>query len=186
MNGIGTQTIETERLILRRIREEDADMIYQNWTSDPLVTKYLTWDIHKNLEVTRSYAKYKADRYVNDFCFDWLIVLKAINEPIGEIEAVKVQVENRLVEMGYCLSSKYWNQGYASEALKAFIDYMFNQVGVDKVIACHIDVNPASGRAMQKAGMKYDATLKNYRVDKNTNKRVDLLYYSIDNPHLLK
>ena len=180
MNTIGTQRIETERLILRRISSDDAILMYKNWTSDPLVTKHLTWDIHKNIEVTKKYASFKEERYSNELCFDWIVVLKEINEPIGEIEAVKVLSADKLVEMGYCFGSKFWNKGYATEALNAFIDYMFNKVEVEKVSACHISTNPASGRAMIKAGMQYDATLKGYRIDKNTNERVDLLYYSID------
>lgn len=180
MYGIGTQTIETERLILRRISVNDAPFIYYNWTSDPLVTRYLTWDIHENLEVSKQYAMYKEDKYKNEYCFDWIVVLKEINEPIGEIEAVKVLKKDGLVEIGYCYGSKYWNNGYATEAAKAFIDYMFNKVKVDKIVACHISTNPASGRVMVKAGMHYDSTLTGYRIDKNTGEREDLLYYSID------
>lgn len=79
-----------------------------------------------------------------------------------------------------CYGSKYWGKGYATEALIAFIDYMFHEAMVDKVIACHKINNPASGRVMQKAGLHYDATLKGYRVDKGTDNRVDLVCYSID------
>jgi RimJ/RimL family protein N-acetyltransferase len=57
---------------------------------------------------------------------------------------------------------------------------MFNKVEVEKIIACHISTNPASGRVMVKVGMHYDSTLEGYVVDKNTGKREDLLYYSID------
>lgn len=181
MKGIGTKTIETERLILRRMKEEDALFIYENWASDPLVTKYLTWEPHQSLEVTKKYVEYKLERYQKEFCFDFVVVLKETNEPIGEIEAVKVSLKDRLIEMGDCYGSKFWNNGYGTEALKAFIRYMFDEVEVEKIIACHISTNPASGRIMQKAGMNCDATLKGYMCDKSTNKRVDLIYYSIDN-----
>ena len=180
MNGIGTQTIETERLIMRRISIKDAEFIYKNWASDPLVTRYLTWDSHENIEITKKYAIFKEERYINEYCFDWIVVLKETNKPIGEIEAVKVSKTDRLVEMGDCYGSNYWNKSYATEALKAFIDYMFNEVEVEKIITCHISTNPASGWVMIKVGMNYDSTLKGYAVDKNTGKREDLLYYSID------
>ena len=48
-------------------------------------------------------------------------------EPIGEIEAVKVSEAHDLVEMGDCYGSRFWNKGYATEALKAFMKYMFNE-----------------------------------------------------------
>ncbi len=181
MNGIGTQVIETERLILRKMEMGDAEAVYRNWTSDPLVARYVSWDVHASLEQTIKYVKYKVERYIgHDYCFDWVVVLKETNEPIGEIEAVEVSLAHRLVEMGDCYGSKFWNKGYGTEALKAFIAYMFEKVNVDKIIACHLSVNPASGRIMQKAGMHLDAVLPNYFVDKNTGKRCDKVCYSID------
>ena len=180
MNKIGTQTIETERLILRRITLEDVDSMFTNWTSDPLVTKYVTWETHSSINDTKEYVESKIKRYDDDFCFDWIVVLKESNKPIGEIEAVNFSKVDSLVEMGDCYGSKYWNKGYATEALKAFIDYMFNKVGVNKIYARHIINNPASGKVMLKAGMKYDGTLKGYAIDKNTSQRTDVLYFSID------
>ena len=53
MNKTGTQTIETQRLILRRFRIEDADDMFNNWASDPEVTRFLTWPPHPEVEVTR-------------------------------------------------------------------------------------------------------------------------------------
>ena len=181
MKGIGTRTIETERLIMRRMEKGDALSIYKNWTSDPLVSRYVTWDTHDSFETTQAYVDYKVKRYEgHDYCFDWVLVLKETGEPIGEMEAVEVSLRDRIVIMGDCLGSKYWNKGYATEALKAFIRYMFDEVGVDKVIAYHLSVNPASGRVMQKAGMHLDAVLKGYLVDKLTGQRADKVVYSID------
>ena len=54
MNKTGTQRLETQRLILRRFEIEDADDMYNNWASDPEVTRYLTWPVHSSVEVTRS------------------------------------------------------------------------------------------------------------------------------------
>ena len=82
------------------------------------------------------------------------------------------------LELGYCYGSKYWNKGYATEALQIVIKYLRETAKVEKISACHLSINPASGKVMKKGGMIYDATLKEYRIDKNTNKRVDLVYYS--------
>lgn len=59
MNGIGTKTIETERLILRKMNDEDAEFIYKNWSSDPLVSKYVSWDTHNSLEETKNMLNIK-------------------------------------------------------------------------------------------------------------------------------
>ena len=178
MINVGTRTIETERLILRKLEISDLEQVYNNWCSDPKVSKYVTWDMHKNIEQTKEYINFKLDLYKKDYRFDWVVVIKETNEVIGEIDAVKQSLNYNLVELGYCYGSKYWNNGYATEALSAVIKYLKEVALVEKVTACHISTNPASGRVMQKAGMKYDATLKEYVVDKNTKERADLVYYS--------
>lgn len=178
MINVGTRTIETKRLILRKLDISDLEQVYNNWCSDPKVTKYVTWDMHKNIEQTKEYINFKLGLYEKDYRFDWVVVIKETNEVIGEIDAVKQSLNYNLVELGYCYGSKYWNNGYATEALSAVIKYLKEVALVEKVTACHISTNPASGRVMQKAGMNYDATLKEYVVDKNTKERADLVYYS--------
>ena len=54
MNKAGTQRIETDRLILRRFRSEDAEDMYENWASDPEVTRFLTWPTHSSVDVTKA------------------------------------------------------------------------------------------------------------------------------------
>ena len=178
MINVGTKTIETKRLILRKLEISDLEQVYNNWCSDPKVSKYVTWDMHENIEQTKEYIKFKLGLYEKDYRFDWVVVIKETNEVIGEIDSVKQSLNYNLVELGYCYGSKYWNNGYATEALSAVIKYLKEVALVEKVTACHISTNPASGRVMQKAGMNYDATLKEYVVDKNTKERADLVYYS--------
>lgn len=55
MEHKGTKIIETERLILRPFREEDAEPMFRNWTSDPEVSKFLTWPAHESVEVRDLY-----------------------------------------------------------------------------------------------------------------------------------
>ena len=178
MRNVGSKKIETERLILRKLELSDVESVYNNWCSDKEVSKYVTWDTHQSINDTAEYVKYKVDLYERNYRFDWVVVIKETNEVIGEIDAVKTSVNYSLVELGYCFGSKYWNQGYATEALTAIVKYLKEVANVEKITACHISTNPASGRVMQKAGMTYDATLKEYVVDKNTKQRADLIYYS--------
>lgn len=179
MNGMGTQVIETDRLILRRFKDDDYKKVYTNWTSDSKTTRFLNWDTNENEDLTKVYIESKKELYENEFFFDWIVVRKEDNEPIGEISCVKFSNIHRLCEVGNCYGSKYWNKGYGTEALKAFIDYMLNQVQVDMVIACHSESNATSGRVLKKAGMKFDAILPDYVVNKETGKRECQVYYSI-------
>ena len=153
MQGIGTNTIETKRLILRRMEATDALMIYNNWASDTLVTRYLTWNTHQSLDVTKEYVDYKVNRYPgHEYCFDWVVALKDTNELIGEIEAIEVSRAHKLVEMGYCFGSKYWNQGYATEALIAFLHEIMPEKNVDKVYGICVSENFASKKVLEKSG----------------------------------
>ena len=54
LNHKGTQAIETKRLFLRKAQLEDAEAMFRNWSNDPEVTKYLTWPVHGNVEVTKT------------------------------------------------------------------------------------------------------------------------------------
>ena len=67
-------------------------------------------------------------------------------------------VKGKAIEIGYGIGSNYWNNGYVTEAVEAFIPYLFNERGFDTVYAsCFID-NPASKRVMEKVGMTYSHT----------------------------
>lgn len=181
MNALGSKQIETEKLILRKIRFDDAYKIYTGWTSDYLVSRYVNWNVHRSVDTTEQYVKYKVERYENNgYCFDWVVELKENHQLIGEIDVVDYSVQDNVGIIGYCYSSKYWNKGYATEALKAVIDYLLNEVGVSKLAACHIATNPASGRVMQKAGMHFESVMPKHKLDKNTNEMCDLLWYAIE------
>lgn len=175
----GTKQIETERLILRKYTQEDVDDFYNNVGSDEMVTKYVTWDKHENKEVTQKIIDKWISEYENDNTYHWAVVLKSENVVIGSIDCVRVDVKNETCEIGYVYGSKYWNKGYATEALKVVIDYLMNEQGFFTVSAKHLSLNPASGKVMLKSGMVYEGTLRKRMIDKTTGKHDDLLTYSI-------
>ena len=149
---LATKLIETERLILRKINKDDYPLVYQNWTSDQKVARYVSWDQHNSMDDTKAYIEYKANRYEgHEYCFDWIVVLKETNEPIGEISSVKTSKKHSLIALGYCYGSKYWNKGYATEVLQIIIKYLREPAKVEKITACHLSINPASGKVMKKA-----------------------------------
>ena len=179
MNNKGTIIIETERLLLRKGSIEDAQKIYENYGRDPEVSKYVTWDTHKSVEDAIFFMNEWQESYKENTSYKWLVVEKSSNEIIGSIAAVKVNEKNKTVEIGYCYGSKWWNKGYATEALKAVIKFFFEEIGVETISADHLTANPASGKVMKKAGMTYEGTLRNRMIDKITNKPMGLEVYSI-------
>lgn len=178
MKNCGTQRIETDRLILRRYVIEDADAMYKNWASDSEVTKFLTWQPHSSVDVSRGIIENWLKEYSDEKYYQWAIVLKDNgNEPIGDISVVHMNEDISMVHIGYCLGRAWWRRGIMSEALKAVMDFMFDTVEVNRVESRHDPMNPNSGKVMQKCGMKYEGTLRS--ADRNNQGICDACYYAL-------
>lgn len=119
MEHKGTVTLETPRLILRRLTLADAEPMYRNWASDPGVTKFLTWPTHSSVEVTKQILALWTSHYEELNYYQWGIVVKDENALIGTIAAVKTDDEIEAAEIGYCIGQNWWHKGYTSEALGA-------------------------------------------------------------------
>ena len=82
------KTLETERLILRKLDESDAEEMYKNWASDDEVTKYVRWSTHKNIDETKKYIKFENEQCKGDNYYNWGIVLKETGA--NKIAVIKV------------------------------------------------------------------------------------------------
>lgn len=173
MHHIGTQRIETERLVLRPFVLEDAAPMYRNWASDPEVTKYLTWQTHQNPSVTHMVIDSWLKRYNELNYYHWTVELRSLGEPIGSISGVRIDESTGTVEIGYCIGRPWWGQGLVAEAVRTLMAFFFEQVGVEQVVACHHPDNPNSGRVMQKCGMVFTC------MKHNEEKGVNLCWYAI-------
>ena len=159
LNHKGTVTIETDLLILRRFVLEDAEAMYRNWASDDEVTKHLTWPTHSGVEISKMVLTDWTSHYPEPDFYNWAIVLKENGpEPIGNISVVGIDNKVDAATMGYCMSRAHWGKGIMTEALTAVIDFFFDEVGFNRIDADHAVDNPASGRVMEKSGMRYEGT----------------------------
>lgn len=172
----GTITLETPRLILRKARMVDAEPMFRNWANDPEVTKFLTWPPHESAEITKNVIASWVDSYQKDDYYHWMIVLKETNEPIGSLLA-SIVGRAASAHIGYCIGKKWWHKGITSEALKAVMDFLFDEVGFHRVESLHDPNNPNSGKVMAKCGMKYEGTLR--QADKNNQGICDACYYGL-------
>ena len=173
----GTQTIETSRLILRRAIREDAEPMFRNWASDPEVTKFLTWPAHSSIAVSEMVIGSWLQEYEKENYYQWMIVLKELGEPIGSISVVRQNDRVEEAEIGYCIGRPWWHRGIVSEALVAVIEYLFTEVGMNRVAARHDPNNPHSGGVMRKCGMKYEGTHR--ACDRNNQGICDAAQYAI-------
>jgi ribosomal-protein-alanine N-acetyltransferase len=161
MNHQGTKVLETERLILRPFAISDAPAMYQNWASDPVVTRCLTWPTHTDESGTRALLSLWAPKYADKDFYNWAVELKELGEPIGSIGVVRADEATQAGEIGYCIGRRWWRRGIMSEALSAVIRYLFEDCGFARLEARHDAVtNPNSGRVMAHCGMVREGVLR--------------------------
>ena len=177
MNHAGTKELRTERLLLRRFRPDDGAAMFRNWTGDPEVTKFLRWPTHASLEVTQRVLEEWIASYSAPAIYQWAIVLKELGEPVGTISVVDRNEDLNILHIGYCIGSKWWRRGIASEAFAAVIPYLFDEVGANRIESQHDPNNPNSGRVMRACGLTYEGTLR--QADYSNQGIVDACMYSL-------
>lgn len=177
LNHKGTVTLQTPRLTLRRAVMEDAQAMFQNWASDPDVTKFLTWPAHENISVTRKVLHSWIKNYEASDYYLWIIVLKDIQQPVGSISVVSKNDSTEMAHIGYCLGRNWWHMGIMTEALQAVMDYLFDEVGFSRLESRHDPNNPHSGAVMRKCGMYLESITR--KSDRNNQGIVDACNYAL-------
>ena len=177
MRHKGTVTMETDRLVLRKITMEDAEAGFRNWMSDNRVTEFLRWPTHTESSISKRVISEWISDYEKDDFYQWGIELKDLGEVIGTISVVDLDERTETVHIGYCIGSKWWRQGYTSEALAALIPFFFEEVGVNRIETQHDPNNPGSGMVMKKCGMIYEGTLR--KADWSNKGIVDACMYGL-------
>ena len=163
--------IETKRLILRKLINDDAFEMFSSWASDEDVAKYMTWNPHKNIEETKMILSMWVKEYENPKTLRYGITLKHTNQLIGSIDVVGYRFDCPVI--GYCLSKEHWNNGYMSEALSSLIERIFS-LGYKKILIEADENNIGSNRVIQKCGFKFirketkqNSRLKPYMITVN-------------------
>lgn len=168
--------LKTARLVLRPLSVRDARDIY-SWASDPEVAQYVLWDAHRSLSETRGYIRTIRSMYRRGLPASWGVVLAETGCVIGTIGFMWFSETNRSAEVGYSFSRSCWNRGYATEALRAVIASAFDSLPLNRLEAQHDIRNPASGRVMEKCGMRREGILRQRLRNKGEN--VDVALYAI-------
>lgn len=171
----GTQALQTPRLALRPFVADDAKAMFTNWASDPEVTKFLTWPTHTSLEVSQWVCNDWVSHYNEPDYYQWAIVYNG--QSIGSIAVVEHDDRVGKAQIGYCIGRNWWHMGIVTEVLKAVMDFLFDEVGFDRIEARHDARNPHSGSVMKKCGMKFEGTLR--QSDWNNQGVCDACWYAL-------
>jgi ribosomal-protein-alanine N-acetyltransferase len=158
-SGWTPPVLTTDRLILRALKESDAEAIFR-YSSNPNVARYTLWEPHRSVEDGKQFVhEYAFKKYADNNPEPFGITLKSNpDEVIGTMGCWWNPKNHLCMEMGYALSENFWNQGIATEAAKVVRDYCFENYDVNRIQAHHQSENTASGRIMQKIGMKLEGT----------------------------
>ena len=163
-------TLETDRLLLRPFTMDDAEAMFSGWASDPEVTKYLTWNMHPNIEVTKMILKQWIEQYDKPERLNFAIERKADGALIGGIDVVGYL--DGIPVIGYNLAKKYWNQGYMTEACRKLLEYLFSQGYTEVRIDAMVD-NIGSNRVIQRCGGVFIGAEDDYLPMKNKTVKIN-------------
>ncbi len=151
-------TIYTERLILCPHSPQDMQDL-QRLISDREIASTTTNIPHPyTLEDAVEFLSKRQENYEKTGSPQFAITHKD-GYFIGGI-GLRINKENESGELGYWIGKPYWGQGYCTEAAGAVVKYGFEVLGLNRIYANHFTRNPASGRVMQKIGMKYEGHLR--------------------------
>ncbi len=166
-------TLETPRLLLRKMTMRDAADIYA-YSCDPEVARHVLWEAHRSPADSRAYLRFILRQYREGEPSSYGMVLKETGRLIGTIGFMSYNAENSTVEVGYSMARAMWNRGLMTEALQAVLRLSFEELRLHRVEAQHETSNPASGRVMLKCGMTHEGTLRGRIYNKGRYSDVEL------------
>lgn len=158
----GTDTITTDRLILRRFEYSDDDSMLRNWIADEKIQSMYSEPVYS----TKEEVKELLDKYIGSYerpdYYRWAVIEKASGECIGQIAYFLVDSKNHFAEIEYCIGAEFQCRGYATESTKAVIAFGFDRINLHKVQICTKTINKPSRRVIEKCGFTYEGTLRDY------------------------
>ncbi len=159
-------TLETDRLVLRRLKVSDYADMYE-YSKSSVVTKYLLWREHPDIRYTRDYLGFIQSQYRSGNFYDWAIVEKNSKKMIGTCGFARLDFENNSAEIGYVINPEFWRHGYATEAVKKVMEFGFDTLNLHRIEARYIVGNEVSRRVMEKSGMVFEGIHKSSLYVKN-------------------
>ena len=166
MNKLGTVTLESERLILRKCMELDYKDSFKYCCSNPDLCRLQGFDVHKSDETTRRSFKEKEEQYkIDNMFYEWAIVRKEDNQFMGEIALVQYNEEYNAIQLGYHLGKAFRGHGYMQEALDRILKFAFEELDVDQVYALILNDNNSSQKVAKSNNLEYSRTIQDYKDD---------------------
>lgn len=153
-------TLTTERLILRELRLDDAEAVFESW-SDPEVQKYNAPTMEK-VDEARDLIDYLLKRSAEKRGLIWGITKKDDNWVMGMCGYNSWNRYHRRADIGYDLAQRHWGNSYGGEAVRAMLQFGFEKMNLNRVEAETIEDNFGSVKMLQKLGFKLEGIRRGY------------------------
>ena len=158
------ERIETARLLLRVPALTDAVVLFDTYTHDPEVTRYVMWRPHASVDQTLEFLKGCIAAWEGERRFPYVFTLKGTDNPIGMVD---FHITGSTVGIGYVIGRAYWGREYVPEAVRVIVDWALYQPSIYRVCAyCDVE-NTASARVMEKVGMQREGLLRRHIIHPN-------------------
>jgi [ribosomal protein S5]-alanine N-acetyltransferase len=171
---------ETKRIALRPAVVADAPAAFDAYTSNPDVSRYMTWKPHRRVAETEQFFRRCEDVWQKRLAFPWSLWLKEDGSFAGMLEA---RVKPHSIDIGYVLSPRLWRRGLMSEAVGDLVAWAMDQPEIYRVWAVCDPENVASARLLESVGMQLEGRLRRWLVHPNmSDSPRDCLCYAIVKP----
>jgi ribosomal-protein-alanine N-acetyltransferase len=171
------EKIETPRLLLQRLKYEDAEEIFYSYASKPEATRYLAWRTHRTVDDSRAFLRYAMEGWNQGTDYSFSIRLKDTNKFIGAFGLIH---DDGKIQFGYVLSPSHWGHGYATEACSKLMKVLLAMPSLYRV-GTFVDVdNMSSVRVLLKSGLVEEARLEKwYRFVNQSNRPKDCILFRL-------
>src|ERR1035438_9260102 len=154
-------TLKTERLVLRPFERSDAPRVALLAGDRDVAKTTLALGHPYELSSAENWIASHQEALAKDKHVVFAITLKNNHELIGAMGLV-LNLDQEIAELGYWIGKPYWSLGYCTEAARTVVRFSFAELRLNRVYAHHFSQNPASGRVMQKVGMRYEGRLRQH------------------------
>lgn len=174
------QNIETQRLLLRKIKKSDYKDIFELYSKKEII-RFTDNAIHESENDSKKMIAEFAKLHKQNLQIAWGITLKPYNKISGVIKIYHIDFYHRFGSLGNLLDNNFWNKGIMTEAQKVVCDFGFKTLNLHRLEAQVFIKNTASVRTFEKLNFKLEGTLsENFKID---NKFESSFIFSLLNPY---
>ena len=151
------EVFEGSRVMLRPLGRADADAIFHGYASLEAPTRHMNFKRHDSIDQSLQFADRCQNCWLDGSAFPWAIVQRQTGQFLGCIE---VRPDPPKADIGYILCEQFWGHGFATEAARIVVDWIFNQPSIFRVWATCSPDNISSARVLEKSGLVFEARLE--------------------------